>query len=251
MCGRFTFATAPTALVELLGLDEPPTLDPRYNIAPTQALLVVRAVLQGETRRRELRLLRWGLVPPWADDPSVGYRMINARSETAASKPAFRAAFRRRRCLVLADGFFEWKRVGRGPKQPHYLRLRDGRPFAFAGLWERWRGPGDPPDELLSCTLLTCAPNELVATIHDRMPVILPPAAYEPWLDPEQQDPAALQALLAPYPAEEMIAYPVGTGVNNPRFDDPSLIAPYAHVDGGGAPGEQTELPLGRPDRER
>lgn len=239
MCGRFTFATAPQALVELFGLDEVPDLTPRYNIAPSQGAPVVRVVLAGEQQRRELRLLRWGLVPSWAKDPAVGNRMINARSETAASKPAFRAAFKRRRCLVLADGFYEWQARGKGRgKQPHLIRLRHGGPFAFAGLWERWREAPDG-EELHTCTLLTCAPNELVAPIHDRMPVILPPEAYAPWLDPELQDVAQLQQLLRPYPAGEMEAFPVSPRVNSPRVDDPDVAAPIA-----AGTGEQTELPL-------
>ena len=237
MCGRFTLATAPQALAELFELDEVPDLSPRYNIAPTQDAPVVRLVTseeRGGRPARVLHLLRWGLVPSWAEDPTVGYRMINARAETAARKPAYRAAFRRRRCLVLADGFYEWKTLGRGRKQPHLCRMKDGRPFAFAGLWERWKGPKD--ERLESCTLLTCQPNELCAEVHDRMPVILAPGDYDRWLDPELQDAAELEALLAPYPAGEMVSFPVSPRVGNARLDDPGCVAPLAeepdHPDG-------------------
>ena len=240
MCGRFTFATAQAALVELLGLDQLPELRPRYNIAPTQDVPVVRMVAEGEQRRRVLHLLHWGLVPSWAADPTVGNRMINARCETAAVKPAYRAAFRRRRCLVLADGFYEWKSLGRSSRQPHLIRMRDGRPFAFAGLWERWRRGEE--QALESCTLLTCDSNELVAPIHKRMPVILAPEDYDRWLDPELQDPTALASLLRPYPAGEMTAFVVSPRVNSPALDDPACVEPV-----GVEQAPQTELPLPGP----
>jgi putative SOS response-associated peptidase YedK len=193
---------------------------PRYNIAPTQEVAVVRYDL--ERARRTLGALHWGLVPSWADDPTIGNRMINARSETAATKPAFREAFRRRRCLVAADGFFEWKR-GTRPKQPYYFRLEEDRPFALAGLWERWRR-GELSIE--SCTILTTTANELVEELHDRMPVILDQADYDAWLDPRQEDVARLARLLVPYPAERMMAYPVNTVVNSARLDAPECVAP-------------------------
>jgi len=224
MCGRYTLATAPEALARIFELDDLPELPARYNIAPVPAVRLVVEEGSGEARRRVLRLLRWGLVPFWAKDPGIGSRMINARAETVADKPAFRAAFRRRRCLVLADGFYEWQRVGRGAKQPFLIRLRDGGPFAFAGLWERWTGPEGEPLE--SCTLLTTQPNALVAPIHNRMPVILDPSDYDAWLDPELQDPAALRPLLRAFPAERMTAHPVSQRVNNPRVDDPGCAAP-------------------------
>jgi putative SOS response-associated peptidase YedK len=174
--------------------------------------------------------MRWGLIPRWAKDPSIGNRMINARAETVASKPAFREAFQGRRCLLPADGFYEWKRCG-ARKQPMYLRMLDGRPFAFAGLWARWRPEGGEPVE--SCTILTTEPNELVADIHKRMPVILPPQDYGPWLDPETRDPARLSGMLQPYSAEEMIAYPVSTRVNRPEHDDPDCVEPVEAPDTG------------------
>jgi putative SOS response-associated peptidase YedK len=184
---------------------------------------VAAARLATETGDREFVLLRWGLVPFWAKDPKIGSRMINARSETVATKPAFRAAFRRRRCLVLADGFYEWQKV-QGGKQPHYVRLKDGSPFAFAGLWERWQGESQGMVE--SCTLLTTEPNDLIRPLHNRMPVILQPQAYSLWLDTETDDAQALQALLRPFPSEGMLAYPVSRWVNSPANDDQRCIEP-------------------------
>jgi putative SOS response-associated peptidase YedK len=202
-------------------LDVPEELAPRYNIAPTQPVLAVRTVPAGE---RELVTLRWGLVPAWADDPSIGNRLINARAETVADKPAFRAAFRARRCLVLADGFFEWQKVG-GRKQPYYFRLREGSPFAFAGLWERW---GKGATTLETCTLLTTEANELLRPVHDRMPVILPRERFVRWLDPDFRAAAELESLLRPYPAEDMTGYPVSARVNNPRNEGPLCVEPQA-----------------------
>jgi putative SOS response-associated peptidase YedK len=214
VCGRFTLTTPPELIAEHFGLDDVPPLGPRYNIAPTQPVPVVRKTAQG----RRLEMLRWGLVPSWAGDPSIGNRLINARAETVADKPSFRSAYRRRRCLVVADGFFEWKRVG-VRKQPMYIRLRDQAPFAFAGLWESWHR--DQPDAVESCTLITTGPNALLATIHDRMPVILHPDDYARWLDPGAGDPARL---LRPYPAAEMTAHPVSRRVNSPANDDPACV---------------------------
>ncbi len=225
MCGRFSL-TAPGQLwFEIFGLHDPPAWAPRYNIAPTQPVATV--LVPQDQGQRQFRLLQWGLVPSWAKAPDVGADMINARVETAATKPAFRAAFRRRRCLVLADGFYEWQRQGQR-KQPFYVRLRDGRPFAFAGLWEHWEGPeGQVID---SCTLLTTVPNELIRTFHHRMPVILDPEAHALWLDPAVEEPDRLQPVLRPYPPEAMIAYPVTARVNNPANDTADCIAPLAGI---------------------
>ncbi len=221
MCGRFTLFDTAASLAEAFEVAEVPSLSPRYNIAPSQAVAAVRIPPSGGAR--EVVLLRWGLIPSWAKDPSFGDRMINARAETAAGKPAFRSAIRRRRCLVPASGFYEWKRTN-GRKQPYYIRRPDGKPFAFAGLWESWEGPGQAAVE--SCTILTTSANELLLPIHDRMPVIVSPADYDLWLSPEVRDPEELARLFRPCPPEEVTAFPVGTAVNNPKTDSPQLIEP-------------------------
>lgn len=221
MCGRFTLFDSAASVAEGFGLAEVPSLSPRYNIAPSQEVAAVRMPAEG--RGREFALLRWGLVPSWAKDPSLGTRMINARSETAAEKPAFRSAIRRRRCLVPASGFYEWKRTN-GRKQPYFIRMRAENVFAFAGFWETWKEPGGAATE--SCALLTTSPNDLLRPIHDRMPVIVSPRDYDLWLSPQVRDPRELAFLFRPYPLEEMAAFPVGTAVNNPKTDAPALIEP-------------------------
>jgi putative SOS response-associated peptidase YedK len=222
MCGRFTLKAKPGEIAAAFGLLTMPTLGPRYNVAPTQEVAAVR--IDRETGRRRLDLLRWGFVPGWADDPAIGNRMINARAETVAEKPAFRHAFKARRCLIVADGFYEWQRQG-GRKVPHHIRLHDQRPFAFAGLWERWRRDGAA---LESCAVITTEPNDVLRPIHDRMPVILGPEDYAAWLDPSASDAAALKALLRPFPAADMVAVPVGTLVNAPANDRPECLRPVA-----------------------
>jgi putative SOS response-associated peptidase YedK len=219
MCGRFTLGATAATLAAQFDLANVPTWTPHYNIAPTQEVLVV--LQPSPQANREARLHRWGLIPPWAKDPSIGNRMINARAETVATKPAFRRAFKERRCLLLADGLYEWQRQERR-KQPFYIRLRDGRPFAFAGLWEHWEGSEGMA--IQSCTILTTTSNEVVGRIHDRMPVILNPTDYDRWLDPSIQEPAVLKPLLRPYSADEMMAYPVSTRVNNPANDSPECV---------------------------
>ena len=226
MCGRFTQRFSLREIQELLGLAGPAAnLRPRYNVAPGQEVAAVRA----EGGERRLAMLRWGLIPAWAKDPKIGYRTINARVETAAEKPSFRAAWRTRRCLIPADGFYEWARRGEG-KQPWLFQPADGGAFAFAGLWERWTvrkgaplpasmaelGPGDAVE---TCTILTTAANETVAPVHGRMPVILPWEAHGPWL-------AGEDVPLAPYPADAMTAHPVSTHVNRPANDDPRCVEP-------------------------
>ena len=195
----------------MFGLADAPELKPRYNIAPTQQIAAIK--LDPESGTRKLSLLRWGLIPSWADDPSIGNRMINARAETLAVKPAFRSAFKKGRCLIVADGFYEWKKTG-STKQPYFIRFKDDEPFAFAGLSEHWhRG-----DQIIdSATIITTDANELMNGIHDRMPVILSPEDYDLWLEPEFHGQGKLLEMLKPYPAEEMTAYPVSTVVNNPR----------------------------------
>lgn len=223
MCGRFALFSPEEMLSAMFGVEGAGFPSPSYNIPPTRDIAAVRAAAEGAARR-ELALLRWGLIPSWAKDPAIGNRMINARAETAPDKPAFRSAFRLRRCLVPADGFYEWRKAG-ARKQPYFVRMADGRPFAIAALWELWAGPDG---EIASCTLLTTDANERLAPIHDRMPVILSPADYGAWLDPELDKPATLLPLLRPYPPGEITAFPVRTLVNNPGTDDPRCIEPAA-----------------------
>ena len=219
MCGRFTLFESSEVLSREFGVPVPFPIAPRYNIAPTQPVAAVRNRTEGGGR--EFALLRWGLVPSGAKDPSIGARMINARAETAPGKPAFRDAFRRRRCLVPASGFYEWQKQGR-LKQPYFICREDGNTIAIAGLWDRWDGAEGDPIE--SCTLLTTEANELIAPLHERMPVILPPESYGLWLNPSEQDPAVLHPLLAPYPADKMAARPVSRRVNDPSADDAGLV---------------------------
>lgn len=219
MCGRYTLATNTQKLAESFsGFEVPAELPPRYNVAPTQPIAVV-----ANNGQHKVEFFQWGLIPSWAKDPKIGNQMINARAETLGEKPAFRNAYKRRRCLVLADGFYEWKKEGDGAKTPMYIRLASGDPFAFAGLWEMWQ---TAEDTILSCTIITTDPNDLMAQIHNRMPVILPPDVYEQWLDPAERSPDQLQGLLQPYPAELMTAYPVSKMVNSPKNDSSALIEP-------------------------
>ena len=219
MCGRYTLSTPAGRLAEEFQLDSTVEIPPSYNVAPTQQ---VAAVLEDEGGRR-LEMLRWGLVPSWADDPDIGSRMINARSETAPEKPSFRRAFRGRRGLIPADGVYEWKRE-EGGKQPYYFHMQDGHPFAFAGLWESWdRGDGT----LRTCTILTTRANPVLQGIHDRMPVILPHDAYNAWLDPDA-DREELGELMVPYSGGDLEAYPVSRFVNSPRNNDERCIEPAA-----------------------
>lgn len=220
MCGRFTL-TQPANIAAKFGLDnlapiEPEFYTPRFNVAPTQRIVVIPT----SDMQRQARRMRWGLIPYWAKDINIGSNLINARAEGIASKPAFRGAFKSRRCLIPADGFYEWQRTASG-KQPYRIMLRSGELFAFAGLWERWRNAEG--ESIESCCIVTCEPNALAARFHDRMPVIIAPEDYDAWLigTPEQ----AL-ALLKPYPAEEMRAYPVSARVNRSADDTPELIDP-------------------------
>jgi putative SOS response-associated peptidase YedK len=225
MCGRFVQKT-PLGEIRVLFETEGavPNMAPRYNCAPTDSLAVVR--FNPQTRTRALDLLRWGLVPLWAKDPSVGPKAINARSETIATNNIFKDAFERRRCLVPADGFYEWQKRN-GKTQPFAIVPEGAGLFAFAGLWERWKNRADG-SVLRSFTIVTGKPNELCAPIHDRMPIILPPAAWPIWLGETAASPAGLLALLAPYPAELMRAYPIGSRVGNVKNDDLGLLAPVA-----------------------
>jgi len=222
MCGRFTITLNPTDAQQEFNLGKiPAEWKPRYNVAPTQNIPVVK-----ETQQRDVEMMCWGLIPHWAKEKSIGERLINARAETLVEKPAFRQAFKQRRCLILADGFFEWQRQdGKIPKVPMFFQLKNGNPFTFAGLWDSWLET--PETELHSCTIITCAPNELVGKIHNRMPAILDKEHCWQWL--EQNDPLQLLALLKPYPAEKMQAYAVGRQVNNPQGDSPEVIQPLAY----------------------
>jgi putative SOS response-associated peptidase YedK len=223
MCGRFTLTVSPEQLrASFDGLTVPEDIQPRFNIAPSQPVAVVP-----NDSRFQLDFYNWGLIPSWAKDPSIGNRMINARAETLAEKPSFRSAFRRRRCLILADGFYEWRaNPDSRAKTPMYIKLESGEPFAFAGLWESWQSPDG--SNILSCTIITTQPNGLLEPIHNRMPVILSKDSYTQWLDPAEIDPKQAQRLLIPYPAELMTAYPVSTLVNSPANEDPLCIAPLA-----------------------
>ncbi|MFQ5462208.1 MAG: SOS response-associated peptidase [Phycisphaerae bacterium] len=222
MCGRFTLSSPADVVARWFQLSTPPPITPRYNIAPTQDVGVVRVA--PDSSGRSFCFHRWGLIPSWAADPAIGNRMINARSETAHAKPSFRAAFRQRRCLIPADGFFEWKKSG-ATKTPHFISAADGGLLAFAGLCEAYR---DGDQTIESCTILTVEPNELLAPIHDRMPAILQPADFDAWLDPSHQAVDALRALLRPYPTSRLVVRPVDTFVNNPRNNGPRCIAPVA-----------------------
>lgn len=221
MCGRFVSATPPDQLAQYFAasIEAEKLLEPSFNVAPTNDIYVV--VSDGTTRR--LDAFHWGLVPGWAKDPSVGNRMINARAESLPDKAVYRHAIRKRRCLIPATGFYEWKKVpGQKAKQPFYFEREDGEPLAFAGLWEEWH-KGDEPG-LRSCTIVTCAANETVADIHDRMPVVLPPSAWEEWLDPAVDDIEHLGKLLVPAPPTLLVVRQVSTDVNNVRNQGPELV---------------------------
>lgn len=224
MCGRFAFHSPHETVVQLFALGaDAPHVPPRWNIAPSSGIAAVRAAAGGG---RELVLLQWGLVPSWAKERSIGQRLVNARVETLRDKPAFRAAFRRRRCLVVADGYYEWRALG-AAKQPYLIEAQDRAPFGMAALWECWRDPAS--DALLeSCVVITRESAGVVREIHGRMPVIVAPQDHAAWLDPANDDPDALEALLAATPGVPLAAQPVSRRVNNPRNEGPELAAPLA-----------------------
>jgi len=222
MCGRFTLTVSPEELQAAFpDFQIPGDIPPSYNIAPSQPVPVIP-----NDGKKQLTFYKWGLVPMWADEETFGgYNLINARAETVAEKPSFRTPFRRKRCLVLSDGFYEWKKTSsKGSKTPYYVRMKDETPFAFAGLWDRWQSPHG--DELLSACIITTEPNDIVKPIHSRMPVILPREGYEAWLHPGEKNPDQLSPYLKPYPGEEMEAFPVSTYVNNPKNNSPQCIQP-------------------------
>ncbi len=222
MCGRFTLTVDTADLQEAFaGFQFPANIAPRYNIAPSQPVLV----LPNDGAKRA-DFFVWGLIPGWAKDPSIGMRMINARGETLGEKPSFRGPFRYKRCLIPADGFYEWKAAGPGEKfkTPYYIHMQDHRPFAFAGLWDEWLAPDG--SQVKTCTIITTTPNLLMSSLHERMPVILDPKEYAAWLNPDACQPGELQGLLKAYPAEAMAAYPVSRTVNNAKMDSPQMIQP-------------------------
>jgi putative SOS response-associated peptidase YedK len=223
MCGRFTLTVDPGQLQEMFPwVEVPQEFNPRFNIAPTQPVAVVPN--DGSNR---LDFYNWGLIPFWAKDPEIGNRMINARSETLAEKPAFRGSYRYKRCLVLADGFYEWRQEpGEKSKTPMYIQLKSKEPFAFAGLWDIWNASDG--SEVRSCTIITTQPNSMMATIHNRMPVILKRDAYPEWLAPGEKDRTSLDRFLMPYPSVAMMAVPVSKLVNNPKNDSPDCILPIS-----------------------
>ena len=226
MCGRHTLRTKLNVLLDQFAAELADEIDyrPRYNIAPTQSVLAVRQPEQGA--KRELVELRWGLIPVWAQDTKIAYSTINARGDTVAEKPAFRSAFKKRRCLILADGYYEWLREGK-TKLPQLYEIAGGKPFAFAGLWEYWPGPKDANGEPIeSCTIITTDANKLAAKVHDRMPVILDPDDYDLWLDPSVDDRAKLERLIKPFPVKPMSVRPVSTVVNNVKNQGEQCIAP-------------------------
>jgi putative SOS response-associated peptidase YedK len=221
MCGRFTLTVNPAEVQETFSpYTFPQKFAPRFNIAPTQPVLAIP-----NDDQNTADFFMWGLIPMWAKDPAIGNKLINARGETLAEKPAFRGSLKYKRCLILADGFYEWKGAdGKKVKTPFFIHMKDRKPFAFAGLWDSWNSPDG--SLIKSCTIITTEPNELTGIIHNRMPVILHPRDYAKWLDPSPQTPDQLKPLIKPFPAELMDAYPVSTLVNTPANDTPELVVP-------------------------
>jgi putative SOS response-associated peptidase YedK len=236
MCGRYLITTAPEAFRALFRYAGQPNFPPRYNVAPTQPVPIVRLV-EGA---REFALVRWGLIPAWVKDPRTFSLLINARGESVNEKPAFRNAMRRRRCLFLTDGFYEWKREGRG-RRPYVVRAKDRSPLAFAGLWETWMGANG--EEMETAAIVTTAANRALAPLHDRMPVFVPPEAFDLWLDCRNVDARTAAALITPAPEGRLEAYEISPAVNRVENDDPSLIEPYSappaavHSPAAAAPG--------------
>jgi len=223
MCGRFTLTINPADLRDTFSdYIFPAVFGPRFNIAPSQPVL---AIPNDEKQTADFFI--WGLIPMWAKDPSIGSRLINARGETVAEKPSFRGSFKYKRCLILADGFYEWKtNHGKKTKTPFFFHMKDRKPFAFAGLWDVWEGPDG--SSIKTCTIITTEPNELMEHVHDRMPVILRPRDYTKWLDVSPQTPENLLPLIKPYPADDMSAYRVSNLVNKPVNDSPELVVPVS-----------------------
>jgi len=221
MCGRFTLTVNPGELQDAFSeYSFPEQFSPRFNIAPTQPVLAI-----ANDGKNKADFFLWGLIPSWAKDPSIANKLINARGETIAEKPSFRGSFKYKRCLILADGFYEWKAQADGKsKIPHYIHMKDRKPFAMAGLWDEWHSPDG--GSVRTCTIITTEPNELMKTLHNRMPVILDPTEYAAWLNPSPQTPDNLLHLIKPFPADRMSAYPVSTMVNSPHSDRAELVVP-------------------------
>lgn len=221
MCGRFTLTTDPAQAQDEFGDYEfPGQFAPRFNIAPTQPVLTIP-----NDGRNKADFFLWGLIPSWSKDPSIANKLINARGETIAEKPSFRGGFKYKRCLIPVDGFYEWKSTpGVKTKTPYYIHMNDRKPFAFAGLWDEWRSPDG--GEVRTCTIITTEPNELMSTLHNRMPVILNQKDYAEWLDPAPRTPDSLLHLIQPFPVDRMSAYPVSTMVNTPNNDRAELVLP-------------------------
>jgi putative SOS response-associated peptidase YedK len=221
MCGRFTLTVDPADLREHYeNANFPDKFAPRYNIAPSQAILAIP-----NNGKNTADFFVWGLIPSWAKDPSIGNRMINARGETLGEKPSYRGAYKYKRCLIPADGFYEWKsQPGTKVKTPYFIHMKSAQPFAFAGLWDEWQAADASP--IRTCTIITTGPNPLMATLHDRMPVILHPKDYAEWLDPAPRSAESLQHLIAAFPAEQMEAYPVSAVVNSPSNDRAECLQP-------------------------
>jgi len=234
MCGRYTIIASPEALRALFRYEEQPNFPPRYNVAPTQPIAIVRLV----DGKRHFALVRWGLLPSWVKDPKTFTLLINARGESAAEKPAFRAAMKRRRCLIPADGFYEWQKAG-DRKRPFYVRAKSGAPLAFAGLWESWTGPNG--EELETAAIVTTRANRTLSPIHERMPVIVPPEGFDLWLDGATVDATTASALIAPAPDNLLEAYEISTAVNRTANDNPKLLEPVAP--GQPAPAPQPAAP--------
>jgi putative SOS response-associated peptidase YedK len=230
MCGRYLITSAPEAFRRLFGYREQPNFPPRYNVAPTQPVPIVRMV-EG---KRQFALVRWGLIPAWVKDPRGFTLLVNGRGESVNDKPAFRNAMKRRRCLFLADGFYEWMEQGGGRKRPFCVRPKDGQPVAFAGLWETWMGPNG--EETETAAVLTTEANRTLMPIHHRMPVVIPPEAFDMWLDCAHVDALAASALLVPPPDDAMEAYEISTAVNRVVNDGPEILAPVSEADASEPP---------------
>lgn len=225
MCGRYKLSVSWAEIDRRYGLTNSVNLRPRYNIAPTQDVLAI--IYDAETRRRRGEMLRWGLVPAWARDMKIGYSLINAKAETVAEKPAYREAFKTRRCIIPADAFYEWQETGQSLKQPYAIVMKDRSDFGFAGLWEKWTDKASG-EVIRSCTIITTQPNKLCASIHNRMPAILEPSDYTKWLGEQTASTDALLALLKPFRAERMECFKIGTRIGNVKYDEPSLIEPLS-----------------------